>query len=160
MYISRANVDQDILDYFLFWVLTWWVWASTVAYNVRFRQADWFHIIAAILQLFVFGALAAFTRDFNIFTGLGFKEGPEWIRADQIQIDLGAASKEGLMVEDLQEDPLSVLNFRGIAMTMACSRILLMAQYTIGIYAHTTSFLLNRSSQFSLHPRPPSAPGP
>jgi hypothetical protein len=106
---------------------------------VRFRQADWVHRGAAILQLAVFGALAAFTRDFDITARLTTGNDPDQDRADQIQIGLGMASMEGIGAQHQQKDRLPDLNFRGIAMTMAWSRVLLMTQYIIGKY--TTSFL-------------------
>jgi hypothetical protein len=110
---------------------------------VRFRQADWVHRGAAILQLVIFGALAAFTQKFDITAGLT-ADGvdADQALADQIQIDLGKASREGTMAQYLQQARLPGLNFRGIAMTMAWSRVLLMIQYIIGIYVqvHSPSF--------------------
>jgi hypothetical protein len=160
---SRANAVQDVLGYLCFWGLTWWIWASAVAYNVRFRQADWFHRGAVILQLVIFGALAAFTRDFDITAGLAGGDDPDQDRAERIQIDLMMASKDGIDAQRLQKDRLPGLNFRGIAMIMAWSRVLLMVQYIIGIYVPTfirLHFSRSPSFQFSLHLCPPSASQP
>jgi hypothetical protein len=117
-----------------------------VAYNVRFRQADWIHRWAAIFQLAVFGALAAFTQNFDITAGLTVNDtDPDQSRAGRIQIAMGAASAEGIMAQLFQQARLPGLNFRGIAMTMAWSRVLLMTQYIIGKYLRLHSSL-NRSS--------------
>jgi hypothetical protein len=103
-----------------------------VAYNIRFRQADWFHRWAAILQLAVFAALATFTSSFDITSGLSNADDPDQDRANQIQIELGAATPEGIQAQQYQQSRLPRLNFRGIAMTMAISRCILMLQYIIG----------------------------
>ncbi|KZS88578.1 hypothetical protein SISNIDRAFT_490006 [Sistotremastrum niveocremeum HHB9708] len=50
--------------------LIWWVWTSQVAYSMHFQKNDWFHRIVAFLYLLIFGALAAFTSDFDIEAGL------------------------------------------------------------------------------------------
>lgn len=48
----------------------WWIWASQVAYNIRFRQSDWLHRLFVFIQLLVFCALAAFTNGFDITNGI------------------------------------------------------------------------------------------
>ncbi|THU99852.1 hypothetical protein K435DRAFT_936902 [Dendrothele bispora CBS 962.96] len=48
--------------------IIWWTWASQVAYNVRFRQPDWFHRVMIFPQVFAFCALPAFVENFNITT--------------------------------------------------------------------------------------------
>ena len=112
--------------------MTWWTWASTVAYNVRFRQADWLHRLAAVLQLAVFGALAAFTQSFDITNGLSNAPDPNQNRANNIMIELGDITPAGLQAQQYQQGRLPTLNFRGIAMTMAWSRVVLMLQYIVG----------------------------
>jgi hypothetical protein len=111
--------------------LVWWIWVAQVAYNLRFRQADWLHRISVFLQLIIFSALAAFTRDFDITAGL-------WPNLDQTQALQGQLLLQaGLEADDLRaldfrEARLPKLNARGVSMTMALSRLLLLLQYCIG----------------------------
>lgn len=123
---------QDVLGYFCFWSLTWWVWASAAAFSVRFRQGDWHNRLAAILQLGVFASLAAFTANFDITAGLSTSKDPDMVRADQIMVQLQANTLEGIGAQKFESDRLPTLSFSGIAMTMALSRIFLMIQYLIG----------------------------
>ena len=110
--------------------MVWWVWASQVAYNVRFRQSDWMHRLFVFLQLFTFCAFAAFTNNFNIFSGL---------RQDTID--------EGFNLKFQEEDDpsgeinellristrLPTLNARGVSIIMAFSRLVLLVQYANGM---------------------------
>jgi hypothetical protein len=94
--------------------------------------------VAAILQLAVFGALAAFTTSFDITSNLGGNaEDPNQVRADQIQLQFGTSTQAGLDAMEYVQERLPGLNFRGIAMTMAWSRVLLMAQYIIGEFFYS-----------------------
>jgi len=130
---TTLSRGKDVLGYLCFWGLTWWVWASTVAYNVRFRQADWIHRLAAIFQLAVFGALAAFTQNFDITNGLSNGNNPDQERTNQMRLQMGAATQDGIEAQEYQQGRLPGLNFRGIAMTMAWSRVLLLSQYIVGL---------------------------
>jgi low temperature requirement protein LtrA len=131
---------KDVLGYFCFWTLTWWVWASQVAFNVRFRQGDTVNRIAAVLQLAVFGSLSAFTTDFDITDGLGKPQTRFEAAALSIQTQLNYSTVLDVHQHIFQtDDRISILNFRGISMTMALSRLLLMLQHSIGIVPRPTS---------------------
>ncbi|THU79258.1 hypothetical protein K435DRAFT_884399 [Dendrothele bispora CBS 962.96] len=125
----------DVASYLSFFALVWWIWASQVAYNVRFRRADWMHRFFVFLQFFVFCGLAAFTRDFNITNGIlddSQKENEADIlerqsyQDDRIAIPL-------LKAGNYRHKLLPKLNFRGISIVMALSRLLLLIQYSVVI---------------------------
>jgi len=139
--ISRG---KDVLGYFCFWALTWWVWASEVAFNVRFRQADAINRIAVVLQLAIFGALSAFTTDFDITAGIGNGSTREQQEAAQIQVQLNYSSVQGVQAHQFQTDRLPVLNFRGVSMVMGLSRLLLMTQYII-VFVYAFQYRPHRS---------------
>ncbi|KAF5337551.1 hypothetical protein D9758_016666 [Tetrapyrgos nigripes] len=124
----------NVWSYLSFFALVWWVWASQVAYNVRFRQSDWLHRAFIPFQVFVFCALAAFTSDFDITNGISDKS-----KADQ-QVErfeqarpFTSVTKPSQDVQKFRENRLPTLNMRGIAMTMAWSRFLLLVQYFVVI---------------------------
>jgi hypothetical protein len=102
-----------------------------VAYNLRFRQADWLHRIYVFLQLIIFSALAAFTRNFDITACLLPVNEDEIALRTQLLTQLGLTSDD-LEAIQFREDRLPRLNARGVSMTMAISRLLLLVQYCIG----------------------------
>ena len=113
----------------------WWVWASQVAYNTRFRQADWLHRMFIFFQVFVFCALAAFTDNFNITNGI-VDDSKEQRRISQLETSAmgGREFAEPLLdVQNFRDGMLPTLNVRGISVTMACSRLLLLVQYSTGM---------------------------
>jgi hypothetical protein len=119
----------DALSYLCFFILVWWIWASQVCYNLRYRQADWLHRIWVLLQLVIFSSLAAFTRNFNITNGIAVNKTEA--AADQTFLDLGN-NEANLVAQRFRDARLPKLNARGISMAMASSRLLLLAQYIIG----------------------------
>ena len=100
-----------------------------MAYNMRFRQADWLHRMWTFAQLTVFSALAAFTRDFNITDGL--YKNPEQQQADDILTQLGN-DKSALAAVAFRNDRLPRLNAKGISLVLAISRVVLLTQYLVG----------------------------
>ena len=96
---------------------------------MRFRQADILHRIWVFLQLAVFSALAAFTKDFDITNGLS----PDPDQAESERLIAALVDTEST-VEAIRyrEDRLPLLNARGVSMVMALSRLLLLAQYLVG----------------------------
>ncbi|KAK7453192.1 hypothetical protein VKT23_011873 [Stygiomarasmius scandens] len=148
---------SNVASYLSFFALVWWVWASQVAYNVRFRRADWLHRLFVFLQVFVFCGLAAFTNDFNVVNG---------IVNSRDELEANILEREALMDDQIatpflegqqfRKDRLPTLNIRGISMTMAFSRLLLLIQYTIAFYhAYTKDpsgeTRLSRYSSFLVH---------
>jgi hypothetical protein len=95
---------------------------------MRFRQADWLHRIWVFAQLLVFSALAAFTKDFDVTSGLW--EDPDETLVDQLLSQAG----NQLVALDFRQDRLPRLNAKGLSMVMALSRLLLLLQYVIGVY--------------------------
>ena len=104
----------------------WWIWASQVAYNVRFNNDDWLRRLFVCLQLIVFGALAAFTNDFDVFNGIQ-GNGDQGL-LNELQRD-EFASGANIAAGNERQQRLPILNSRGICIVMALSRLLLLAQY-------------------------------
>jgi hypothetical protein len=100
-----------------------------VAYNLRFRQSDWLHRIYVFLQLGVFSALAAFTHDFDITAG--FMQDGDQLLQNQLLLALGN-DENTLQAIQFRDNRLPRLNARGVAATMALSRLLLLVQYAVG----------------------------
>ena len=65
--------------------MVYWIWASQVSFNVRFRQQDWFQRLVVVLQLLIFCSLAAFTNNFDITFGFGSASSQEQINGLLIQ---------------------------------------------------------------------------
>ncbi|KAH8103920.1 hypothetical protein BXZ70DRAFT_1051907 [Cristinia sonorae] len=112
-------------------VLIWWAWAGQVLYHARFREGDWLHIILYfICQLAVFMAFTVFTGNFDIEEGLATTT-----KSDSIEDALeGARSNQGWtpisdMSQRLHDERVSVRSMRGIAMTMALSRVMILVEY-------------------------------
>ena len=108
----------------------WWIWASQVAYNVRFRQSDWLHRFFVFLQLLVFCTLAAFTKGFDVTNGV-IDNVQEQNILTQLKFQ-DFLSQIDIEVQNYRNDRIPTLNARGISMTIALSRVVLLAQYVIG----------------------------
>ena len=111
--------------------LTWWIWASQVLYNVRYRQRDWLHHGFVILQLLIFCSLAAFAGGFDISQGLVSDSEDETLEAVFSGGSMGQISGS-LVTENARSDFLSRVNSTGISTVMALSRIVLLIQYARG----------------------------
>ena len=118
---------DNALSYVCYFIFVWWIWIAQVAYNMRFRQADWLHRIWVFAQLVVFSALAAFTKDFDI--AIGFS--PDDPLLEQVQAQLGT-DQSSLDASNFREQRLPRLNARGVSIVMGCSRLLLLMQYIVG----------------------------
>ena len=110
--------------------MVWWVWASQVAYNVRFRQSDWFHRLFVFLQFLVFCALAAFTNNFDITNGIANNNAAQKKLVEMQLADFD--TMQDIAASDYRENRLPTLNARGISIVMALSRIVLLSQYLMG----------------------------
>jgi hypothetical protein len=120
----------NALSYLCFFILVWWIWASQVCYNLRYRQADWLHRFWIFLQLVVFSSLAAFTHDFDITNGIAADKTESAV--DQMLLDMGVNNQAGLVAKKFRDHRLPTLNSRGVSVTMAFSQLLLLVQYAIG----------------------------
>ncbi|KAK7464155.1 hypothetical protein VKT23_006321 [Stygiomarasmius scandens] len=147
---------SNLSSYLSFFALVWWVWASQVAYNVRFRQADWLHRVFVFFQVFVFCSLAAFTNNFDITNGIKDNSAEE----RQISLLESAALENSdlaqplIDVQEYRDDRLPTLNVRGISMTMAFSRLLLLAQYMMAFYhklREDKKLVISKHSAFLVH---------
>ena len=74
--------------------------------------------------------MAAFTRDFDI-TG-GIVKHSDSALADQLFTQAGS-DQNGLAASHFRDNRLPLLNARGLSMTMALSRLLLLLQYILGV---------------------------
>lgn len=121
----------------------WWVWASQVAYNVRFRQSDWLHRLFVFLQLLIFCALAAFTNNFDITNGIS-NNSKQQNQMLEMQLE-DFYTQQDIAVGNYRNGRLPTLNARGISITMALSRMILLAEYLLSnapwhLLMHKTDF--------------------
>ncbi|THU87391.1 hypothetical protein K435DRAFT_867353 [Dendrothele bispora CBS 962.96] len=143
----------NVASYLSFFALVWWVWASQVAYNVRFRQSDWLHRLFIFFQVLVFCALAAFTNNFDITNGISDNSSAEKQGSDLQSVALGDQGlvRPFLDVQSYRDKRLPTLNVRGISMTMTFSRLLLLSQYLIAFYHANRRDRRLRQSAFLVH---------
>ncbi|KAH8078062.1 hypothetical protein BXZ70DRAFT_690236 [Cristinia sonorae] len=118
---------QSLVSFLCIFVLVWWVWASHVIYNARFREYNWPNRVFLFLQLLVFCAFAAFTSGFNIENGIADDSADQRI-LDGLRLDQGWDNST-IIAQAAREDRIPVLNERGISMVMATSRLLVLVQY-------------------------------
>lgn len=116
-----------------FFIIVWWTWASRVAYDVRFAKSDWIHRISLFLQFVIIGALAAFTRDFDIGYKIVNDEDQQIVIQDE-QFQNNTASE--IDAAQFRADRLPVLNAKGTSMVMFLGRLLLLIQYILGERNH------------------------
>ncbi|TCD65036.1 hypothetical protein EIP91_003315 [Steccherinum ochraceum] len=126
--------DWESLGSFIsVFVLIWWVWASQVLYHARFRERDWVHVILYfVFQLAVFMAFTAFTNNFDVADGI---TQPGISNDDALD---GLRQQAGwfplaIKAQDSLEGRISGRNMRGISMTMALSRVMLLVEYMCSI---------------------------
>ena len=81
------------------------------------------------MQLIIFSALAAFTDNFDITTGL-FSD-PNAALQNELLSELGNDHSR-LAAMNFRDDRMPRVNARGISMVMALSRMLLLGQYIVG----------------------------
>ncbi|TCD69517.1 hypothetical protein EIP91_007447 [Steccherinum ochraceum] len=152
---------KSLASFVSLFALVWWVWASEVAYNARFRKYDWIHRVFLFLQLLIFCAFAAFTNGFDITAGIIDDTGDEAtlmsLRLTQGWPVLAASAQAS------REARIPIFSVRGIAMTMAFSRVLLFFQYvhaffhfkledqraTAAFYVHNGSLLISFTCYFA-----------
>ena len=133
---------KDGISYVCYFLFVWWIWVSQVAYNMRFRQADILHRIWMFLQLVVFAALAAFTKDFDITNGL-VNDAEQTELENELSIIAGIQATSAYK---FREDRLPLINAEGLSVVMMCSRILLLLQYLMGELLYISLlFYLTRS---------------
>ncbi|TCD69104.1 hypothetical protein EIP91_008746 [Steccherinum ochraceum] len=118
---------RSLASFLCVFVLVWWIWASQVAYNARFRKFNWPHRVFLFFQLLVFCAFAAFTNNFDIENGI-VDDSSTAQELSQLRQDEGY-SNSVISAAAFTENRTPVLNIRGLSMTMAFSRILLLAEY-------------------------------
>ncbi|KZP30511.1 hypothetical protein FIBSPDRAFT_1038176 [Athelia psychrophila] len=131
---------EGAISYICFFTFVWWIWVAQVAYNMRFRQADWLHRVWVFFQLGVFSALSAFTSDFDITFGLTGSDPTEALR-EQLMAELGNDNGH-LTAQTFRNERLPRVNARGISMVLALSRLLLLAQYLV-VFFHAKGLKRN-----------------
>ncbi|KZO93453.1 hypothetical protein CALVIDRAFT_248617 [Calocera viscosa TUFC12733] len=99
---------QSVLQYFSYFIIIWWVWASQCLYDARYQSNDWVHRLFKLMQLASFTYVGVFAQDFD----------PSYVvrPADITTIDAVAAVGGSR-------------SFKGVALAYAVSRILLAVQY-------------------------------
>ncbi|KAG8927225.1 hypothetical protein FRC02_008358 [Tulasnella sp. 418] len=116
---TEITGGKSIVSYAVFFGMVWQLWASQATYDIKFYTNDWWHRLFFILQLCVYGGLAAFTSDFDIFWGLSEGE-------DIFVGDAGRLTAQAIAENTIRKKQLS---FMGIALVIAISRSLLLIQY-------------------------------
>ncbi|KAG9088584.1 hypothetical protein FRC06_001957, partial [Ceratobasidium sp. 370] len=131
---NTISGGKEIISYATFFSMVWWMWVSQVSYDIRFYSNDWFHRIFVFLQLCVFGALSAFTSNFDVTAYIGADvNDPFVVILNQIK-GVSAAQQAANEVAD---DRYPQIAFIGIAFVIAISRALLCIQYIrVWLYAH------------------------
>ncbi|KAH7104225.1 hypothetical protein BKA62DRAFT_635297 [Auriculariales sp. MPI-PUGE-AT-0066] len=99
----------SLINYGIFFSLAWMSWTAQVLYDVKFYSNDWYHRGTLVIQLITFGALSAFTKDFDAFNE---------------QIDPHAVT-----LEDFTEVNYSRKTNLGISGLFAGARLLLVISY-------------------------------
>ena len=122
-------MPQACVSYLAFFTLVWWIWASQVAYDIRFPKSDWVHWVFVFLQFIVFCALSAFTKDFDI--GYKIIVNKDKLAVARTQLQDGFTQEE-VSAFQYREEHLPLMNARGISMVMVFSRLVLLSQYLIG----------------------------
>ncbi|KAF8882723.1 hypothetical protein BD779DRAFT_913589 [Infundibulicybe gibba] len=125
---SDFNAASSFMAYF---VLVWWIWASQVAYNTRFRTRDWVHRFFSGAQFVVFCAMATFS---NFSIGVISRESPGYLvypSVGPIDYNLSNNTGERFYAFDERQWTLPLINGIGVAVTMGCSRIFLCIQYLL-----------------------------
>ncbi|EJD37330.1 hypothetical protein AURDEDRAFT_173605 [Auricularia subglabra TFB-10046 SS5] len=107
---TELTTFSTLLSYAVFFALAWWLWAAQVTYDTKHFRNDFWHRGMLLFQLAIFGALSAFTKDFNPFSK----------HIDPKKSDL----------EDYVKDQYSRKSMLGISALFACARFLLVASYT------------------------------
>ncbi|KAH7093943.1 hypothetical protein BKA62DRAFT_721690 [Auriculariales sp. MPI-PUGE-AT-0066] len=64
---TSLTTISSLVNYGIFLALCWTLWMTQVLYDVKYFTNDWFHRVQLLLQLVIFGALGAFTKDFDAF---------------------------------------------------------------------------------------------
>ena len=81
------------------------------------------------LQLIVFCALAAFTKDFDITNGLVNNDAEQQELDEELSFIVGVQDSNAIKY---REDRLPLLNAKSLSLVMAISRLLLLIQYLVG----------------------------
>ncbi|KAF8601824.1 hypothetical protein BDV93DRAFT_607936 [Ceratobasidium sp. AG-I] len=129
---GQLNEPWDSFSYIAFFVVVWWMWASQVLYAFHFYTNDWFHLLSIFLQLIIFGMLAATTRGFDVTNYILHSPGIT---------DLVPMEKSQILDPDrYAAESLAQLSIEIIALSIAISRVLLLAQYLrVLFYARKTT---------------------
>lgn len=111
---TQLTTISTLLSYTVFFILAWWLWAAQVTYDSKYFRNDWFHRAMLLVQLTIFGSLAAFTKDFNPFsTRVNPKESP---------------------MEDYVKDQYARKSMLGISGLFASTRVFLIISYARVLY--------------------------
>ncbi|KAG8744234.1 hypothetical protein FRC10_010596 [Ceratobasidium sp. 414] len=131
---NTISGGKEIISYAVFFSMVWWMWVSQVSYDIRFYSNDWFHRIFVFLQLCIFGALSAFTNNFDVTAYVGAESSDPFVTIlNQIK-GLSAAQQAA---NEVAGDRYPQIAFIGIAFVIGISRALLCIQYIrVWLYAH------------------------
>ncbi|KAF8882724.1 hypothetical protein BD779DRAFT_1472851 [Infundibulicybe gibba] len=121
--------NQAAVSFIAYFALVWWIWASQVAYNTRFRTRDWVHRLFSGAQFVVFCAMATFSNFSIETTSGGSLDSSGSSSVGPIDYNLSSNTLDGFYSSNERQWRLPLINCIGIAVTMGCSRIFLCIQY-------------------------------
>ncbi|KAG9019441.1 hypothetical protein FRB90_002264 [Tulasnella sp. 427] len=119
---SNTTVMEPISvwNYAVFFALTWHLWATQTAYDIKYYTNDWWHRALFASQLAIYAVLAAFSGSFNI----GWE-----IDSDAMEPFTGNST--ALTSQTIVENEVTSMekSFKGVNIILFASRLLLFAQY-------------------------------
>ncbi|KAG9125487.1 hypothetical protein FRC07_007418 [Ceratobasidium sp. 392] len=131
--ITSNNKFKDLWDsvsYIAFFTVAWWIWMSQVFYSVDFYTDDWFNLGVIFSQFIIFGFLAAVMREVDVSTYIVHSPGSETLESYQVMTTTP---------EQYAADKIAKKSFELVAIVVAVSRALLLAQHIIvNIFAKRT----------------------
>ncbi|TCD65037.1 hypothetical protein EIP91_003316 [Steccherinum ochraceum] len=127
--------------------LIWWVWASQVLYHARFREKDWIHVILYfVCQLAIFMSFTAFTSNFDVEDGIAMESTDDTL--DGLRHAQGW-TPFAVLAQHVRDMRIPVRSMRGISMTMALSRVMILIEYLCAIrrLLYDPNFVINNPAR-------------
>ncbi|KAF8754514.1 Bacterial low temperature requirement A protein (LtrA) [Rhizoctonia solani] len=120
---GKLDGPWDMASYATFFLLVWWLWASQTLYSIHFYTNDWVHLLSTLVQLIIFGLLAATTRGYSFIAYILESPGMDTLDPKTMEE----------MVDPVryQEDRITYYSLKVIACSVAASRTILWLQHIL-----------------------------
>ncbi|QRW20603.1 low temperature requirement protein LtrA [Rhizoctonia solani] len=120
---GKLDGPWDMASYATFFLLVWWLWASQTLYSIHFYTNDWVHLLSTLVQLIIFGLLAATTRGYSFIAYILESPGMDTLDPKTMEE----------MVDPVryQEDRITYYSLKVIACSVATSRTILWLQHIL-----------------------------